>query len=96
MKPGHIVGGNAEELGHLAPLVRQFHCTGFSVLSYHYRGYGLRTGGPASAKAYRDLPAVYRYAVEESGVQPDQLDLVLIDRASKRLHAHGVPGRRAG
>jgi fermentation-respiration switch protein FrsA (DUF1100 family) len=69
--------GNAEDLGHLAPLLQQFHRTGFSVLSYDYRGYGLSTGGPASAKgAYRDLQAVYRYAVEELGIQPDRLILL--------------------
>jgi hypothetical protein len=69
--------GNAEDLGHLAPLLQQFHRTGFSVLSYDYRGYGLSSGGPPSAKgAYHDLQAVYRYAVEELGVQPERLILL--------------------
>ena len=69
--------GNAEDLGHLSPLLAELHRGGFSVLGYDYRGYGVSTGGPPSAAgAYRDLSAVYRYAVEELGVAPEKIILV--------------------
>ena len=69
--------GNAEDLGHLAPLLQQLRRTGFSVLAYDYRGYGLSTGGPPTARgAYLDLEAVYRYAVEDLGIPPARLILL--------------------
>jgi abhydrolase domain-containing protein 17 len=69
--------GNAEDLGHLVPLLRHLQRAGFSVLAYDYRGYGLSTGGPPSARgAYHDLRAVYRYAVQELGVDPARLVLL--------------------
>lgn len=69
--------GNAEDLGHLEPLLRQLQRSGFSVLAYDYRGYGLSTGGPPTARgAYRDLHVVYRHAVEELGIDPDRLLLL--------------------
>lgn len=69
--------GNAEDLGHLAPLLEQLRRAGFSVLAYDYRGYGQSTGGPPSAAgAYRDVRAVYRYAVERLGVEPARLILL--------------------
>lgn len=69
--------GNAEDLGHLAPLLEQLRRSGFSVLAYDYRGYGLSTGGPPTARgAYLDLEAVYRYAVEDLRVPPARLILL--------------------
>jgi abhydrolase domain-containing protein 17 len=69
--------GNAEDIGHIAPILRQLQQIGFSVLAYDYRGYGLSTGGPPSATgAYRDIEAVYRYAVEELAVPPERLILL--------------------
>ena len=66
--------GNAEDLGHLSYLLEQMHRTGFSVLAYDYRGYGLSTGGPPTAEAaYRDLQAVYRHAVEHLEIPPERL-----------------------
>jgi abhydrolase domain-containing protein 17 len=69
--------GNAEDLGHLEPIFQQLQRSGFSVLAYDYRGYGLSTGGRASARgASRDLRAVYRYAIDELAIPPDRLILL--------------------
>lgn len=68
--------GNAEDLGHLAPLLQQLQSAGFAVLAYDYRGYGLSTGGPPSAEgAYGDIAAVYRHATEELQIPPSQIIL---------------------
>lgn len=68
--------GNAEDLGHLLPLLERLQGAGFSVLAYDYRGYGLSTGGPPSAEgAYLDIAAVYRYATEELGIDPERIIL---------------------
>jgi fermentation-respiration switch protein FrsA (DUF1100 family) len=66
--------GNAEDLGHLAPLLQQLQGAGFAVLAYDYRGYGLSTGGPPSAEgAYRDIAAVYRHATEDLQIPASQI-----------------------
>lgn len=58
--------GNAEDLGHTAPVLHQLQEAGFSVLAYDYRGYGQSTGGPPGAEgAYRDIAAVFTYATEQ-------------------------------
>ncbi|HEV2150527.1 MAG TPA: alpha/beta hydrolase [Longimicrobiaceae bacterium] len=68
--------GNAEDLGHLAPVLQELHEAGFSVLGYDYRGYGASTGAPPSTEgAYRDLAAVYRYATEDLGIPPSRIVL---------------------
>ena len=68
--------GNAEDLGHLAPLLRNLHGLGFGVLAYDYRGYGLSQGGRASAaKATEDAEAVYAYATGPLGIAPARLVL---------------------
>lgn len=66
--------GNAEDLGHLAPILEQLRRAGFSILAYDYRGYGLSTGGPPTTKgAYLDAAAVYHYATEQMQIPPSQL-----------------------
>ncbi|MBW3629890.1 MAG: alpha/beta hydrolase [Gemmatimonadetes bacterium] len=69
--------GNAEDLGHLYGLLQEVQRAGFAVLAYDYRGYGLSSGGPATAEgAYRDLHAVYRHAVEDLRITPGRLILL--------------------
>lgn len=66
--------GNAEDLGHLQPLVQLLLRAGFAVLAYDYRGYGLSTGGvPSEKRAIEDAEAVYRHAVERLGVASSEL-----------------------
>ena len=69
--------GNAEDLGHLSGVLERIRRAGFSVLAYDYRGYGASTGGPPTARdSYRDVAAVYRYAVHELGIPPSRLILL--------------------
>lgn len=69
--------GNAEDLGHLAGVLEQLRSAGFSVLAYDYRGYGASSGAPPTATgSYRDLAAVYRYAVRELRIEPARLILL--------------------
>ena len=69
--------GNAEDLGHLTGVLEQIRRAGFSVLAYDYRGYGASSGGPTTASgSYRDLAAVYRYAIGDLGVEPARLILL--------------------
>jgi fermentation-respiration switch protein FrsA (DUF1100 family) len=68
--------GNAEDLGHVAFVLRDLRSSGFAVIGYDYRGYGHSTGGPPSArKASADAEAVYRYAVRTLGIEPKRLIL---------------------
>jgi abhydrolase domain-containing protein 17 len=68
--------GNAEDLGHLSPLLEMLHDAGFAILAYDYRGYGTSTGGPATAHgASRDHEAVYRHATAELGIAPSRIIL---------------------
>jgi abhydrolase domain-containing protein 17 len=69
--------GNAEDLGHVAPMLEEYRRAGFAVLAFDYRGYGLSTGGPPSARgATRDMEAVYRHAVSTLGIPPSRIVLV--------------------
>lgn len=68
--------GNAEDLGHLLPVLRRLHGLGFGVVAYDYRGYGRSTGGrPTVRQAMEDAEAVYRFTVHELGIEPDNLIL---------------------
>lgn len=66
--------GNAEDLGHLQPLITRIHAAGFAVIAYDYRGYGQSSGPrPSEARAVEDAEAVYRYATRDLGVEPGRL-----------------------
>lgn len=68
--------GNAEDLGHIRPLLEQLHELGFGVIGYDYRGYGRSSGGrPTARKAVEDAEAVYRFATDELGIPPTRLIL---------------------
>ena len=68
--------GNAEDLGYLAPWLEELRRAGFAVLAFDYRGYGLSTGGPASAAgATSDMEAVYHHAVNTLKIPPSRLVL---------------------
>ena len=62
--------GNAEDLGNVAPFMRQFYDLGYSVLMYDYRGYGTSEGKPSYRAAQRDVAAAYRWLVEEQKIDP--------------------------
>ena len=68
--------GNAEDLGQLVPYLEELRRTGFAVIAFDYRGYGMSTGGPPSATgATSDMEAVYRHAVETLRIPPSRLVL---------------------
>ncbi len=68
--------GNAEDLGYLQGILTDLRNAGFSVLAYDYRGYGQSSARrPTVRGAVEDAEAVYRYAVDELGVEPGQLIL---------------------
>jgi len=68
--------GNAEDLGQLAPYLEELRRTGFAVLAFDYRGYGMSTGSPPSAKgATSDMEAVYRHAVKTLAIPPSRIVL---------------------
>jgi fermentation-respiration switch protein FrsA (DUF1100 family) len=83
--------GNAEDLGHLMPMLEEIRGLGFSVFAYDYRGYGTSAGTATEENAYRDMDAAYDYLVS-AGVPADRIiahgrslgGAVAIDLASRR------------
>lgn len=68
--------GNAEDLGHLVPILEQLRRAGFAVIAYDYRGYGASTRvRPTARRAVEDLTAVYRHAVHQLGIPADRIVL---------------------
>lgn len=66
--------GNAEDLGHLQPLLRLLQGAGFAVLAYDYRGYGRSSGIlPSEKRSIEDAEAVYAFATVELGIRPDRI-----------------------
>lgn len=66
--------GNAEDLGHLQPLLRLMHQAGFGVLAYDYRGYGRSTDAlPTEKRSIEDVEAVYRHARDTLGIPPERI-----------------------
>lgn len=66
--------GNAEDLGWLAPFLLEMREAGFSVIAYDYRGYGASSGPAATERrSYRDIEAVYRYAVDTLKIAPERI-----------------------
>ncbi len=70
-----FIHGNAEDIGHIRPLIESLHAWGFNVLAYDYRGYGTSGGRPSESHAYEDIRAVYRYLTENCAVSPDSIIL---------------------
>ncbi|MBE9168206.1 alpha/beta hydrolase [Pleurocapsales cyanobacterium LEGE 06147] len=65
--------GNAEDLGHIQPVLQKLFRTGLSVFAYDYRGYGTSEGTPSERNAYRDIDAAYKYLTQQLGVSPKQI-----------------------
>lgn len=64
--------GNAEDLGHLDPIMTRLMLRGFSVLAMDYRGYGLSEGKVSERNCYEDARLLYREA-QDMGYQPHQI-----------------------
>jgi abhydrolase domain-containing protein 17 len=68
--------GNAEDLGHVEPVLRVIHAAGFGVIAYDYRGYGRSAPvRPGVRRAVEDAEAAHRHAVETLGIPADRLIL---------------------
>ncbi|QKT05076.1 alpha/beta hydrolase [Ectothiorhodospiraceae bacterium 2226] len=67
--------GNAGNISHRLPSLRQFHRLGLSVLLFDYRGYGRSEGRPSETGLHRDAAAVLRYALETRGLEPPEIVL---------------------
>jgi hypothetical protein len=65
--------GNAEDLGHVGPVLADFQRHGFSVLAYDYHGYGTSTGTPSESHAYQAADAAYRYLVDSLKTPPGRI-----------------------
>ena len=84
--------GNAEDIGHVEPFAKQLRDSGFALLAYDYRGYGLSEGTASEEKAYRDIGAAYDHLVRDRGVPPAKIILhgrslgggVAVDLAARR------------
>lgn len=53
--------GNAEDIGHLLPMLEDIKGMGFSVFAYDYQGYGTSPGTSSEESAYEDGFAAYEY-----------------------------------
>jgi fermentation-respiration switch protein FrsA (DUF1100 family) len=84
--------GNAEDIGYVEPFAKQLRDSGFAVLTYDYRGYGLSDGSASEDNAYRDIDAAYDHLVKERGVPPENIVVhgrslgggVAVDLAARR------------
>lgn len=84
--------GNAEDIGHLLPMLEDIKGMGFSLFAYDYRGYGTSLGVPSEKKVYEDEEAAYDYLVYSLGIPARRIialgrslgGAVAIDLAHKR------------
>ena len=65
--------GNAEDIGDIEGVLRQFHARGFSILAYDYSGYGTSQGRPSEASSYTNIFAVYEYLRQELRIPAGQI-----------------------
>ncbi len=67
--------GNAEDLGHILPILKEFNTLGFSVFSYDYQGYGTSTGKPSEKNSYAAINAAYQYLNKTLKITPNRIIL---------------------
>ncbi len=67
--------GNAEDIGSIDSFAENIRNSGFSVLTYDYRGYGTSEGSPSEKNSYADIQAAYEYLVNTKQVSPDRIIL---------------------
>ncbi len=60
--------GNAEDLGHILPHLKEFHQRGFAVFAYDYPGYGTSQGHSNEKIVFESIDAVYEFITEDLSV----------------------------
>ena len=65
--------GNAGNLGDKLQSIGIFRAMGFNVLAYDYGGYGNSSGSTHEARMVDDIRAVWRYAIDELHIPPEQM-----------------------
>jgi pimeloyl-ACP methyl ester carboxylesterase len=70
-------GGNAEDVLYTAATSQRLHAR--RVLVTNYRGYGASQGKPSQAALYQDALAIYDYAVQHTGIRPE--DIIVMGRS---------------
>jgi hypothetical protein len=65
--------GNAEDLGHVFPFLRQYQKRGFALFAYDYRGYGTSQGKASEVNTYKDIEAAYSYLTVQLKIDPNQI-----------------------
>ena len=87
-----ISHGNAGNISHRIPIMRELQRRKLNVLMYDYRGYGRSEGSPDEAGIYRDGRAAFDYALKLPEVDPRRVILwgtslggaVAVDVATQR------------
>ncbi|MEJ7625184.1 MAG: alpha/beta hydrolase [Pyrinomonadaceae bacterium] len=65
--------GNAEDIGTIEPFILRLNESGFSVLTFDYRGYGTSEGNPSEANSYQDIEAAYDYLVKTQKIPANRI-----------------------
>lgn len=87
-----ISHGNAGNISHRIPIIRELQRRNLNVLMYDYRGYGRSEGSPDEEGIYRDGRAAFDHALKLPGVDPRRIILwgtslggaVAVDVATQR------------
>lgn len=67
--------GNAEDLGHILPHLKELQKRGFAVMAYDYPGYGLSDGQVGEQGAYEAAAAAFSYLVILRDIDPEKIIL---------------------
>lgn len=70
-----ISHGNAEDLGNISFMIKDFFDHGFSVFAYDYHGYGTSEGRPSEKNTYLDIEAAFHYLVTTLRIPPNHIIL---------------------
>jgi len=71
--------GNAEDIGDLTGILRDFQQAGLSVLAYDYPGYGLSAGKPTEQSVYAAAETAYRFLTQNLQIAPS--DIIALGRS---------------